>query len=156
LEKYLDGRDGTAAVIGRVANRIARAKFTLDGKEYTLAANNGRNHLHGGPKGFGQVLWKGAAVPGEAAAVRFTYESKDGEEGYPGNLTVHVTYTLTDENELRLDYEAETDKPTPITLTNHAYFNLAGGGTALDHILWLNADKYTPVDDELIPPGEIA
>lgn len=157
LETYLKGFGGSAAVIGRFANRIAKARFTLDGKEYTLAANNGPNHLHGGRKGFGQMKWDGQSVSSsDAAAVRFTYRSKDGEEGYPGNLTVHVTYTLTDKNEVRLDYEAATDKATPVNFTNHAYFNLAGGGSALDHILWLAADQYTPVDEGLIPTGEIA
>lgn len=155
LGEYLNGFGGAASVIGRFANRIALAKFTLDGKEYQLAANNGRNHLHGGRKGFASVLWQGEALP-RANAVRFTYRSPDGEENYPGTLNVRVTYRLTDDNELIIGYEARTDKPTVVNLTNHAYFNLAGGGKILDHILWLAAEKYTPTDDELIPTGEIA
>lgn len=149
---------GSASVIGRFANRIGKARFTLDGKEYPLAANNGPNHLHGGRKGFASVVWHGIALPptDTHAAARFSYISKDGEEGYPGNLTVAVTYTLTEKNELRLDYEATTDKPTVVNLTNHAYFNLAGEGKIHDHILWLVAEHYTPGDDTLIPSGEIA
>jgi len=158
FDQYRKGFPAAAAVIGRVANRIARARFTLDGVEYKLAANNGPNHLHGGRKGFAQVVWQSQALPAgqHEAAVQFAYLSKDGEEGYPGNLTVKVTYTLTDDNELRLDYEATTDKATPVNLTNHAYFNLAGSGDVLDHELWLAADRYTPADDQLIPTGEIA
>jgi aldose 1-epimerase len=158
LEKYLQGFGGSAAVIGRVANRIAKARFILDGVEYTLAANNGPNHIHGGRKGFAQAVWQGKPLPPaeHEASVQLSYLSKDGEEGYPGRLTVNVRYTLTDDNEVRIDYEAMTDKPTPINLTNHAYFNLGGAGDALDHELWLNADRYTPADDQLIPTGEIA
>lgn len=158
LDKYSRGFGGAAAVIGRFANRIAGARFTIDGTEYKVAANNGPNHIHGGRKGFAQVLWEGKVLPEmeEAAAVQFSYLSKDGEENYPGNVSVTVTYTLTDKNELRLDYGATTDKPTPINLTNHAYFNLAGSGNVLDHELWLAADKFTPADDALIPTGEIA
>ncbi len=157
-DRYSKGFPGAAAVVGRVANRIARAQFTLDGIEYKLAANNGPNHLHGGPKGFAQVNWQAKPLPAGAheAAVQLTYLSKDGEEGYPGNLTVKVTYTLTDDNELRVQYEAATDKATPVNLTNHAYFNLAGAGDVLGHELWLAADRYTPADDQLIPTGEIA
>jgi len=158
LDQYLKGFPASAAVIGRVANRIAKARFTLDGREYLLAANSGPNHIHGGRKGFAQVLWQPKSLPPGAheSALQLTYFSKDGEEGYPGNLMVTVTYTLTDGNELRIDYEATTDKATPINLTNHGYFNLAGFGLVLDHELWLAADRYTVADDQLIPTGEIA
>ncbi len=157
LDQYLHGFPASAAVIGRVGNRIARARFTLDGVEYKLAANNGRNHLHGGNKGFASVIWTPTAKttgPNDSS-VELTYLCKDGEEGYPGNLTVKVTYSLNDDNEFRLDYQATTDKATPINLTNHAYFNLAGKGDCLDYILWIDADKYTLNDDELIPTGDI-
>jgi aldose 1-epimerase len=147
-----------AQVIGRFANRIAKARFTLDGVEYHLAANAGPNHIHGGRKGFGQQVWQAQMLPPgkHEASVRLTYFSKDGEEGYPGNLTTSITYTLTDKNELRLDYKATTDKATPINLCCHAYFNLAGYGDMWGQELWLNADRYTPTDSELIPTGEIA
>jgi aldose 1-epimerase len=158
LQSYLNAYPSAAALIGRVGNRIARGKFTLDGKEYTLATNNGRNHLHGGKKGFDKVVWQGKTLPGKKgeSAVQLHYLSKDGEEGYPGNLNVTVTYTLTDKNEFRIDYQATTDKATPVNLTNHAYFNLDGSGDILNHELWLNASQYTPADEELIPTGEIA
>ena len=159
----LDGYFGRGAVpgavvLGRVANRIAGARFTIDGVEYKVTANAGTNHIHGGRKGFANVVWQGQALPvaDHHAAVRLTYLSKDGEEGYPGNLTASVTYTLTDNNELRLDYAATTDKPTLVNLSNHAYFNLAGGGDVLGHELWLNADRYTLADAQLIPTGELA
>jgi aldose 1-epimerase len=155
LEQYLKGIPGSAAVIGRVANRIAKARFTLDGVEYRLSANNGANHLHGT---FDKDVWQAKALPSgdHEGAVQLTYVSKDGEEGYPGNVIVKVTYRLSDDNELRIDYEATTDKATPINLTNHAYFNLAGHGDVLDQELWLAANRYTLADDELIPTGEFS
>jgi aldose 1-epimerase len=158
LDEYVKGFPAAAAVIGRFANRIAKARFSLDGVEYKLLANNGPNHLHGGRIGFAKVVWQGRLLPAKTgeAAVELTYKCKDGEEGYPGNVLVKVTYTLTDKNELRIDYEATTDKATPINLTNHAYFNLRGHGDALGHELWLGASNYTPTDDELIPTGQIA
>jgi len=154
LAEYLDTFRGAAAIAGRVANRIAGARFTLDGVEFKLPANNGSNHLHGV---FAKSIWQARPLPAtrHAAAVELTYLSKAGESGFPGNLTATVVYTLTDANELRLDYTATTDQATPVNLTSHAYFNLAGGGTALDHVLWLAASSYTPVDDGLIPTGQI-
>ena len=147
-----------AQTIGRVANRVANARFTLDGVEYQLDANAGRHQLHGGTNGFGRRMWQAQMLPPGThdAAVRFTIFSKDGEDGYPGNFTATVTYTLTDDNELHLDYTATTDKATPVNLVNHTYFNLAGGGSYRDQELWLNADRYTVTDPQLIPTGEIA
>jgi len=158
LDEYVKGFPAPAAVIGRVANRIANAQFTLDGVEHHLAANDGPNHIHGGRKGFAQKVWEAKALPAteHSAAVQFTYLSKDGEEGYPGNLTVSMTYALTEDNELRLEYQARTDKATVVNLTNHVYFNLAGSGNALDHELWIGANRYTLADDRLIPTGEMA
>jgi aldose 1-epimerase len=158
LDAYLKGFPAAASVIGRVANRIARARFTLDGVEYALAANSGQHHIHGGRRGFAQAVWIAQALPPREreVSVRMSYLSKDGEEGYPGNLKVSVTYTLTEDNELRLDYEATADKATPVNLTNHGYFNLAGSGDALGHVLWLAPERYTVADDQLIPTGEIA
>ncbi|MFO0791622.1 MAG: aldose epimerase family protein [Pirellulales bacterium] len=148
------------AIAGRVANRIANGKFKLDGKEYTLAKNDGPNTLHGGLKrSFDKVVWNGEPFKNnDGEGVLFTYVSPDGEEGFPGKLTCHVRYTLTDKNEIRIEYDATTDKPTPINVTNHAYFNLSGAGapTILDHELMLAADHYTPIDETLIPTGEIA
>ncbi len=153
---YARGFPNAGMIAGRVANRIANARFTLDGHDYQLAANNGVHSLHGGRKGFGKVIWQGrpTEVTG-GAAVTLTYASADGEEGYPGNMVVTATYTLTESDTLRLDYTATTDKPTPINLTNHAYFNLAGGGDVRDHVLTINAERYTVADATLIPTGEI-
>ena len=156
-EGYLGPHPHFGGAIGRYANRIAKGKFTLDGKEYQLAINNPPNSLHGGPTGFDRRVWKGEPLEvKDGAAVRFTYLSKDGEENFPGNVTVSVVYTLTNTNEFKLEYSAETDKDTIVNLTNHSYFNLAGSGDVLKHVLYLNADKYTPVDSTLIPTGEIA
>ena len=157
LEPYLRGFPA-AAVIGRVANRIANARFSIDDVEYRVTVNNrGKHHIHGGDRGFARVVWDAVALPltENEAGVRLTYLSVDGEDGYPGNVTATVTYTLTDDNELRLDYSATTDRPTIISMTNHAYFDLGGNGDWSTHELWLNADRYTLADDELIPTGEI-
>ena len=159
LEGYLKGHPYFGATVGRVANRIAKGKFTLDGKEYKLAINNGPNALHGGLKGFDKVVWMAERYPTKSGepAVEFKYISKDGEEGYPGTLNAVVLYALTDANELAISYKAVTDQATPVNLTNHSYFNLAGQGNGdiLDHVLTINADKFTPTDDTLIPTGEI-
>ena len=158
LEGYLQKENpyfGT--IVGRYGNRIAKGKFSLDGKSYTLATNNGANTLHGGLKGFDKVVWTAEAVESkEGVAVKFTYVSPDGEEGYPGTLTVSVVYTLTEDNQLRLDYAVSSDKPTVANITNHAYWNLAGEGDIMSHKLMLASDKFTPVDDSLIPTGELA
>lgn len=142
---------------GRYANRIAKGKFTIDGTEYQVATNNGPNHLHGGVKrSLDKVVWTADELK-TGDAIRFTYSSPDGEEGYPGKLDLTVTYTLTDKNEVRIDYTATTDKATPVNLTNHSYFNLSGAGTpsVLDHELTLAAEQYTPADETLIPTGKI-
>ena len=157
LAPYLKGHPYFGATIGRVGNRIAQGRFTLEGNRYTLATNNGPNHLHGGLQGFDKVVWQARPVAvNNGVAVLFSYVSRDGEEGYPGTMTATVTYTLTDRDELRLDYTARTDKATPVNLTNHSYWNLAGEGDILGHCLELRAHRYTPVDDTLIPTGEIA
>ena len=157
LQKYAHGFNGPAAVMGRVVNRIAGAQFELDGTTYKLIANDKGNTIHGGPKGFGQAVWtiEDAPMKDSESSVKLVYLSKDGEEGFPGNLKATVIYALTDENEFRIEYEAETDKPTIINLANHAYWNLAGGGSCLDDILWIASESYTPTDDDLIPTGEI-
>jgi len=157
LEGYLQKVPYFGATVGRVGNRIARGQFSLNGHTYQLATNDGPNHLHGGRKGFDKRVWTAEVLPGAAASVRFTYLSADGEEGYPGNCTVAVTYTLTDSNELRLDYVVSTDKDTPANVTNHSYFNLGGAenGSILDQEVMLNADRFTPVDATLIPTGEL-
>ncbi len=156
LEPYLTKSPYFGAALGRVGNRIAKGKYTLDGKTYTLAVNNGPNHLHGGLKGFDKVVWHAEPVSGpDGAAVVFQYTSADGEEGYPGTVNVTMTYTLTNKNELRFDYRATTDKDTPINLTNHSYWNLAGRGDILGHILTLKAANFSPTDDALIPTGKI-
>jgi len=157
LAGYLRQPSYFGAVVGRYGNRIAKGRFTLDGKTYTLATNNGPNHLHGGVKGFDKVVWKGesASTP-DGASVTFRYTSPDGEEGYPGTLSARVTYTLTDRDELRFEYAATTDKPTVVNLTQHSYFNLTGGKTdILGHQLTLDADRFTPVDAALIPLGPL-
>jgi aldose 1-epimerase len=155
-EGFQRGFSQSGAVIGRFANRIAGARFTLDGKDYILPANSGKNHIHGGRKNFAKVVWEARRLADpQLPAIELTYRSADGEEGFPGNLVTTVTYTLTDENTLRIDYRASTDQPTPVNLTNHAYFNLAPGSDVRGHQLMLNADRYTVVDAELIPTGEI-
>lgn len=143
--------------VGRVCNRIAGGRFMLDGKEYNLAVNNDPNHLHGGAnRSLDKVVWHATPKQSfDSQSVQFSYQSSAGEENYPGTLSITVTYTLTNDDELRLEYEATTDKRTPVNLTNHAYWNLAGGGTAMNHELLLAADHYTPTDDNLIPNGEI-
>ncbi|MFS4417998.1 aldose epimerase family protein [Maribacter sp. 2307ULW6-5] len=156
LEGYINADEKYfGATIGRYGNRIAKGKFTLDGKQYELETNNGENHLHGGEKGFESVVWDANQISDNE--IEFTRTSPDMEEGYPGNLEVKVSYLLTDDNELRIDYEAVTDKKTPINLTHHSFFNLRGegDGTVDEHILMINADKFTPVDAGLIPTGEL-
>ncbi len=154
LKPYLEGFPGAASVIGRYANRIKDAQFPLDGRVVRVTRNHGRHHLHGGTHGFASMLW--SATTGStprSSFVRFAYRSPDGEEGYPGNLDVSVTYELTDDNEVRILYEAATDAPTVINLTNHAYFNLAGGGDILDHRLQIRSKAVSKVDRDLIPLG---
>jgi aldose 1-epimerase len=143
------------ALIGRYGNRIDKARFTLAGKEYKLAANNGVNHLHGGVKGYDKVIWQARPIEGEESALELKYLSKDGEEGYPGNLDVTAVYTLTNDNALKVDFTATTDKETIVNLTHHSYFNLAGKGDILGHEVMINASEYTPVDSTLIPTGKL-
>ena len=157
LKGYTDGHPFFGAITGRVANRIGNAKFTLDGKEFTIPGGNPHS-LHGGPKGFDKRVWKGeASVAPAGPMVKLSYTSKDGEEGYPGELQTVVTYTLTSDNGLKIDYLATTNKPTIVNVTNHSYFNLAGhnSGDILGHVLQLAADKYTPGDETLLPSGKI-
>lgn len=158
LDTYLKGHPYFGAIVGRYGNRVAKGTFTLQGIEYTLAKNNGENHLHGGIKGFDKVVWKAVEIKKKnEIGIKLSYLSKDGEEGYPGNLSVKVIYTLTKNNELRIEYEAETDKATPVNLTHHSYFNLKGGGSGdiLGHLLTIHAHRFTPVDEGLIPTGEL-
>ena len=158
LASYIKDTPYFGALVGRYGNRIGKGEFQLAGVKYTLAKNNGANHLHGGLKGFDKVVWsvdEKASVPGESLVL--TYLSRDGEEGYPGNLAVRVVYSVTKDNELRIDYSASTDKATVVNLTHHSYFNLAGAGSSaiLDHELFIDAGRFTPVDSGLIPTGEL-
>ena len=158
LESYLAGTPYFGAIVGRYGNRIAAGRFTLDGTEYELAVNNGPNHLHGGLTGFDKVVWTAESYSNETeAGVVLRYVSPGGEEGYPGELSVQVTYTLTAGGDLRIDYEATTDAPTVVNLTHHGYWNLAGHGAAdiLEHELSVNASRFTPVDETLIPTGQL-
>lgn len=159
LEQYTTKNPYFGAIIGRYGNRIAKGKFSLDGKEYQLATNDGPNHLHGGAKGFDKVVWTAVAIKGDStSSLKLTYLSKDLEEGYPGNLTAVVTYTLTNDNVLEVLYEATTDKKTIVNLTQHSYFNLSANfsKTILDHEIVINADTFIPVDATLIPTGKLA
>ncbi|MCA9148538.1 MAG: galactose mutarotase [Planctomycetales bacterium] len=159
LDGYLARHPYFGATVGRYANRIAKGQFSLNGKSYDLAKNNGPNHLHGGLQGFDKQMWKAEQITGaDGVGIKFSRTSPDGEEGYPANLQVAVTYTLNDDNELKMEYTATTDQDTVLNLTNHCYWNLsgAGSGTILDHELTLQSDHYLAVDDTLIPTGEMA
>jgi aldose 1-epimerase len=159
LQGYLAGHPYFGCIVGRYANRIARGHYELDGESYTLAVNNEPNHLHGGIKGFDKFVWNSQTVrDDDAVGVKLTLRSPDGDEGYPGEVHAEVTYWLTNANELRVDFEAVTDAPTHVNLTHHGYFNLDGhdAGDATHHVLTLHADRYTPVDETLIPTGELA
>lgn len=158
LESYIEGHPYFGALVGRHANRIENAEFELNGVQYKVAVNNGKNHLHGGLNGFDKVVWDAEITSRDGnECLELTYRSKDGEENYPGNLDVKVTYTLTEDNALYIDYFAVSDKDTVVNLTNHAYFNLAGQGSGdvLNHYLMINADKFTAINDECVPTGEI-
>jgi aldose 1-epimerase len=156
LEGYLAGKSYFGCIAGRCANRIGKARFTLNGKTHQLAVNNGPNSLHGGVRGFDKVVWQAAsAMTADGPVVELSYLSKDGEEGYPGNLQVKAVHTLTSDGAVRIDFTATTDQDTIVNLTNHSYFNLAGKGDILGHLIQLNADKFTPIDATLIPTGEL-
>jgi aldose 1-epimerase len=156
LERYLKGHPHFGSITGRFANRICKGKFQLNGKPYSLAINNGPNHLHGGLRGIDKRIWRSEPAK-SGLSLKLAYDSPDGEEGYPGNLRIEVTYSVTEENEFIIEYSATTDRSTPINLTNHSYFNLAGAGAGeiLEHELRLNCDFFTPVDEVSIPTGEI-
>lgn len=158
LYDYTHASGYQGAIIGRYGNRICKGIFTLDGKDYSLYLNNNGNHLHGGKEGFDKKIWEAQPIDAEEPSLALTYVSPDGEEGYPGTLSVKVTYTLTNENALSIRYEATSDKKTVLNLTNHTYFNLGGyaSGTVREHTLWLDADSYLKTDDKLIPTGELA
>ncbi|MBM4169539.1 MAG: galactose mutarotase [Ignavibacteria bacterium] len=156
LEDYLRSSPYFGCIVGRYANRIAKGRFTLDGVEYSLSTNDGPNHLHGGIKGFDKVVWEAATTRGhDSVSLILKYSSRDGEEGYPGNLDATVIYTLDAHDRLTVSYEATTDKPTIVNLSHHSYFNLAGAGNILGHHLTINAKRYTPVDETLIPTGAL-
>jgi aldose 1-epimerase len=159
LKGYVDGTNYFGAIVGRYGNRIGKGKFQVDGKQYQVTINDGENHLHGGKIGFNKVLWQ-AKVSSDSAepALELQYVSKDGEEGYPGTVTLKVTYALTDKNELRINYEGTTDQPTILNPTQHSYFNLSGSfaNTILDHVMTIEADRFTPVDKGLITTGQLA
>ena len=156
LDGYLKDSPYFGSIIGRYGNRIGKGQFSLNSKQYSLPKNNGENTLHGGVKGFGKVIWNAKGVKtSDGDGLSLTYLSKDGEEGFPGNLKVTVVYTLTNNNGLKIEYSATTDKPTVVNLTHHSYFNLAGEGSILNHELMINANRFTPVDSGLIPTGEL-